>query len=155
MCKQLLEVVVDLPWILGQDGEGRVVAHAPKRLFASHSHRQEQHVQLLAAISEHVQPTVGLVEIERRAGKALRLGPLLQVDHAVRDPVSVGVERSDVLLDFVVRYDALCLEVHQEHFARLQAVLNFDLGIGHFGADANFGRQHDVVVLGNVVARRP
>lgn len=41
LCKELLEIVIDLTGILGQDGQGSIISHTPKRLLATNSHGQQ------------------------------------------------------------------------------------------------------------------
>lgn len=137
--KQLLEVVVDLPRMFRQDSERGIIAHTSQCFLAAHGHGQEQHVQLFTAKAKHVELAVGLGKVHGRARRTrAALGPRCQIHHTLRHPVAVGIHGRDLLLDFIVRHNALRLEIDQEHFPRFQPVLDFNVLVLDFGTDTNF-----------------
>mmetsp|Transcript_4366 Transcript_4366/g.6154 ORF Transcript_4366/g.6154 Transcript_4366/m.6154 type:complete len:1101 (-) Transcript_4366:1586-4888(-) len=75
--EQLLEVVEHLAGLLGEHGQGRVVAHGPQGLLAAHAHGVEQHVQRLGAVPEQVEAAGAGGEVGPGRGGQLRPGRLL------------------------------------------------------------------------------
>ena len=69
-------------------------------------------------------------------------------------PRRVGLLARQLLLQLVVRDDPALRRVDQEDAARVQPLLDHDVG-GRDVEHADFRRHHDEIVLGDVVARRP
>mmetsp|Transcript_4460 Transcript_4460/g.12823 ORF Transcript_4460/g.12823 Transcript_4460/m.12823 type:complete len:284 (-) Transcript_4460:295-1146(-) len=125
--EELLEVVVDLAWLFGEDGERGIVAHASQCLLSSYAHWHQQHFELFAGETEHVELAVGALEVHWLLLGAALLGPLGEIEHAILHPLLVRFHGGDLLLDFVVRDDALGFEIDQEHLSWFEPVLDLDL----------------------------
>ena len=89
-----------------------------------------------------------------RFGGDLRgVGDVRKFDELVVEPLTVGLFRSDLLLDFVIGDDAAFFHVDQEHATRLQATLARN-PFGRDGQDAGFRGHDDEVIFGHVIAGR-
>ena len=147
----LLEVGVEQLRLRRERRDRRVGAHRADRLGAGHRHRLHQKVEVFLRVAE------GLLAIEQRdvaAGDARLDGAeFLQHELGAVDPLAVGVQAADLLLDLRVGDDTALLEVDQQHLARLQAPLGDDLLLGN-RQHAGFRGHHDEPVVGDEVARR-
>ena len=81
-------------------------------------------------------------------------GQVVQLDEALLEPLPVRVLGGQRRLDLLVVDDAPLGGVDEEHPSRLQPALGDDLG-GVDVDDADLGRHHDEVVVGDPVAARP
>mmetsp|Transcript_1882 Transcript_1882/g.2655 ORF Transcript_1882/g.2655 Transcript_1882/m.2655 type:complete len:298 (+) Transcript_1882:2542-3435(+) len=130
LCEELLEVVKHGARPLAEHGQGGVIPHGAQGLLAPHPHGEQQHVQGLHAVPKHVQAPGGGVEVEAGFHCFNAGSPSLEVHQIVVEPLLIRLLCSNLLLDLLVGDDAPLLKVHQEHLARLQAVLAFDDGLG-------------------------
>mmetsp|Transcript_15213 Transcript_15213/g.37540 ORF Transcript_15213/g.37540 Transcript_15213/m.37540 type:complete len:231 (+) Transcript_15213:2857-3549(+) len=89
LSEKLLEVVIDLARIVRQNSQSRVVTHTAQRFFSSYSHRKEQHFELFATVTEHVQLPVRQVEVHRVATGPTFFRPCGKVDHSLSSPFTV------------------------------------------------------------------
>ena len=149
--EELLEVVVQQPGFVGQDRQRCVGTHRTNRLFAGASHRLEHLLDVLARVSERLLPT--------QHGLVIRLGQVrsgrygLDRNQVLLQPLGVRVLASQLVLDLVVRDDAPLFGVDQEHLPGMEPLLDDDV-LRWNVEDADFGREHDQVVLRDVVPRR-
>ena len=81
-----------------------------------------------------------------------RLGKLIEANHVLVEPLTVGMRRGHRLLQLLVGDDASFFGIDQEHSARFQARLLED-AIRLDWQDADLRRHHHYVVLGDAVAR--
>ena len=150
--EELLEVVVEHARLVREDRQRRVVAHGAERIAQLAHEGQEHELHGLDRVAEGLharQEAFGveavrlLVRLEFRQVDALRLEPLPE-----------GLGPREVALDLRVGDHAPLLEVDQEHAAGLEPAL-LDDALGIDGHHAHL-RGHDaLVVVGDVVARRP
>mmetsp|Transcript_21078 Transcript_21078/g.39507 ORF Transcript_21078/g.39507 Transcript_21078/m.39507 type:complete len:1048 (-) Transcript_21078:533-3676(-) len=152
--EELLEVVGNSARLGAKHSESGVVTHAAEGLLAADAHREQEHLHGLRRVPKHVQAAVGSVEVELGAPRPSLLGPVLEVDGLVLQPLSVGALRRDLLLDLVVRDDPGRLKVDEEHLSGLEAVLDLDVLVLQLWDDSDLRREHDMVVLGDVVPGR-
>ena len=148
--EQLLEVVVDQPWALGEDRQRRVGAHRADRLSAGADHRLDQDLEVLLGVAEglllaqHV--AAGLADVGD-------LGQVLEPAQLVRHPLAVGVRRGQLGLDLRVVDDPALGGVDQEHPPGLEPALAHDAAdVDRQRADLG-GHDHQAVVA-DPVARR-
>ena len=140
----LLEIGVEQLRLRRQCRDRRVRPHRAVRLGARHRHRRHQEVQILLRVAER------LLAIEQRdvAARDARLDAVQLLQHELRtiDPLLVGVQRAQLLLDVGVRDDAALLEVDQQHLARLQSPLPDDLLLRDRQDTGLRGHDHEPVV---------
>ena len=149
--EELVEVVEQAPRLLGEHGQGGVVAHGADGLLAVLDHRRHEDPQVLEGVAEDLlagqdPPGRGLEDLARR----LELG---EGDLALVEPLLIGLLRADPGLDLLVGDDAPLLERGDEHLPGLETALLDDLLRGH-GEDAGLGGHDQDVVVGQAVARR-
>ncbi len=149
--EQLLEVVVERPRPVRQDGERRVGAHRAERFLALARHRRQQDPEVLVRVSERDLPLEDRVVI---GGGRLVLGQVGELDEVLAQPVGVGVLRRELGLDLLVVDDPAARRVHQEDPARVQALLDQHV-LRRDVQHADLGGHDDQAVLRHVVARRP
>ncbi len=148
----LLEVGVEQLRLRRQRGNGRVGPHRTDRLLTGGRHRREQETQVLLGVAE------GLLAIEQRhvgaGGARLDAAQVLEHDLSLLQPLVIRVRARQRLLDLGVGHDAVLDEVDKQHLAGLQAPLGDDAFLGN-RKHAHLGREHDQIVVGHIVARRP
>ena len=150
--EELVEVVEEVPRLVGEDREGRVVAHRAHRLLAVPRHRGHQDPQVLERVAEDplLREDAAGRGLEELAGRR-QLG---EGDLPLRQPLRVGPLGADAGLDLVVRDDAALLEGRDEHPARPEPALADDLLRGHV-EDSRLRGHDEHVVVGQAVARGP
>ena len=151
--EELLEVVLNLPGLIGQHGQSSVVTHTSECLLTNDGHGQKKHFELFAGVAKHVELAVGLSEIHLGGLHSGGSSPLFKVNHGLVHPLAVRVLSSDTFLDLVIGDDALGLKVNKEHLSGLKAVLDLDIFILQLGEYTNLGGKDDNIVLGYVVTR--
>ncbi len=151
----LLEVVEQQLRLARQHGKRRVGAHRADRVVGLLGHRLEKDVQVFLGIAEHLLAVqqggriVGADDVARVGW----VGQLFELALGVAQPLLIGVLVGELALDFVIADDAAFLEVDEQHLARLQTPLVLDVFFRN-RQHAGLGGEHDVVVIGNDVARR-
>jgi hypothetical protein len=149
LCEELLEIVVEQARLVGEDGEGRVVAHRADRLDAIAGHRGEDDALILKGVAERDLPVQQRVVVGRRHGGCGGQG--LELDEMLVEPLAVGTIAGELLLDFGVGDDAALDGVDEEHVTGLQTALLAD-GFGRQVEHAGLGGHDTEVVVGDVVA---
>ena len=149
--EELVEVVEEVPGLVGQDRERRVVAHRPHRFLAVPGHRGHQDAQVLERVAEGL--LLGEDAARRRLQELAGRGEIGEGDLSLLEPARVGPLGADAGLDLLVRDDAPLLEGSDEHPARLETALADDLLRGNVEDPRLRGHDEDVVV-GQAVARR-
>ena len=146
--EQLLEVVVQQPGPLGQDGQRGVGPHGADRLVARLRHGRQEDLEILGGVAEQT-----LMGNHRRVlrGQGEAGGQLVEVDLLAGEPLRVGVLGGQGGLDLVVGDDAALGGVHQEHPARLQPAPLHDAPRVDI-EDAHLGGHDDQTVVGDPVA---
>ncbi len=89
--EELLEVVVEELGPLGEDGQGRVVAHRSHRLDAFLAHGQHELLNVLAAVAERELSLEHRLVVGLARGRRLR--HLLEGDEVVAQPLAVRAAR--------------------------------------------------------------
>ncbi|OIQ83878.1 hypothetical protein GALL_343050 [mine drainage metagenome] len=148
--KQLLEIVIQRPGFVGQHRQGAVGTHGTGGFLAVRCHRLQDELEVFLRVTE------GLLHVQHIGFQFQLAGDLGQIIQAIArflDPLVVGPGLRQLLLHFGIIDDAAGFQVDQEHLARLQTPLLDDLFFGE-GQHAHFGSHHDVVVVGDQVARR-
>ena len=125
LCEELLEVGVEERPLLGEDGEGEVVAHRADRLLRVAGERREDHLQVLLGVAEGE-----LARAQRllpwNAGRAV--GQVGEADDAPVEPLAVRPPGRHRPLDLLVLDDASLLEVDEEDLPGLEPALAEDVG---------------------------
>ncbi len=150
--EELLEVVVQELGLVGEDGQGDVVAHGAYRVDPVADHGHEDEPLVLVGVAEGpLQAEHGLVVGLGMGGGG---GEVLEPDHVLVEPLPVGMRAGRPLLDLVVVDDPTFLRVDEEHAARLEPLLAHD-PIGWDVEDPHLGGEDHGVVEGDVIARGP
>ena len=150
--EQLLEVVVNHAWLVGQAGQRRVVTHGAQRITRLGDQRNKHELHGFGGITECLHALEGLRVIQRR--RRCGAGYVGQRDSLLREPFPVGSFAGDQAFHFFVRNESALIEVDQKHFARLQAPFEFNVGridLQH----TDFGCHDALVIVGDVIAARP
>ena len=128
--EDLLEVIEEQLWLVGEGGERRIVAHRSHRLHGHRDHGCHQDAQLFERVAEQVlaRAAIGLAIRERFL---LRRRELLQLDEVLTHPLAVGSSVRVVVLELLIGDDPTLFGVDQEHTAGLQPSLVGD----HLGVD--------------------
>ena len=145
----LLEVVKEEPGLLGEDGEGGIVAHRADRFLAVGRHRLEEGGDVLAAVAE-----AGLAG-KQVAGDLLggRLAEeTVDEDAVFLDPAAVGAAAGHVALNLRIAQQPVRLQVEPEHFAGAQTAVALN-GLGRDVQHAGLGGEDEGAVLAEGVAR--
>ena len=145
-----LEIIVEEPRLVGQDGERRVVAHRAHGLHAVAGHRSQRDALVLARVAEGDLPLEERLVV--RQGRSRTIRQILEMHQMLVEPLAVGALADDLLLDLLVLDDAALLGVDEEHAPRLEAALGQDV----FRRDLEHARlrSHDhQAVRGHVITR--
>ena len=116
--EQLLEVRVDEPVAVGEDREGRVVAHRADRLLGVARERGQDHLHVLERVAERDLPLAQGLGRHRVRHPGRQVGE--PHDLAV-EPLAVRLLGGDPALDLVVGDDPSLLEIDEEELARAAA----------------------------------
>jgi hypothetical protein len=147
----LLEIGVEQLRLVGEGGNGRVVAHGARGFLADRRHRRHQELQIFLRVAE------GLLAIEERQVRAPGLGryrrQFFQHKLRVGEPFLIGMQLRELRLDLLVGDDAALDHVDEQHLAGLQPPLLHDLFFRN-REDAGFGRHDDAVVVGDETSAR-
>ena len=81
------------------------------------------------------------------------LGQGIERDLIFSEPLSKGLARGKLLLDLLVRHEAALFQIHQQHFAGLQAALLLNL-LRLERQHAGFRCHDEQAILGDQVACR-
>ena len=147
--EELLEVVEQRTRLIAEAGQRRVIAHRTDRVFFGRDHRNEHELQRFGRVPERLHVLEQLVADHPFGGTDG--GQLVQQQPLVLQPLLVRTAIGEVLLEFFIGDQATLLEIDQEHLARLEAALLFD--IGRVDVEySNFARHDDAVVVRDVVA---
>ena len=114
-------------------------------------HRRENHTQILLRVAERL---LAIEQRNVRRRRRRRLRHVFKRQAAARDPLPIRLFGRQRALQFIVVDDASLLQIDQQHLARLQPPLLDDFVFGNV-EHAHFRRHHDVIVIGNDIARRP
>ncbi len=152
LCEQLLEVVVNHAWLIGQTGERRVVAHGANRVAQFAYQRQQHELHRLGGVAQRLHP------IQQRFGvEAMSLATGAEIRHGdplLRQPLAVRRAIRKFVLQFLVRDQPPLLEIDQKHAARFEAPLLLDQsGVDTQHSDLA-GHDHPIVVC-QVITTRP
>ncbi len=150
--KDLLEVVEEELGLIGERGEGRVVAHGARRFHRAGNHRRQQDAQVLERVAEHplACEQVCFAVLHR---SLCTLRQLVQLGQVPGHPLGVRPPCGAVILELLVRDDPTFFGVDEQHAPRLEPTLVDD----RLGVDREHARlrgEHRKVVLGHPVARR-
>ena len=141
--EELLEVMEEGLRLVTQAGKRRVGAHGANGLLAVGGHGSHQEADVFLCVSE------GALARENRfvvgGLDAVGLIQMVHQDLVLLDPFAIGLAGGERGLEFFVGDDALLGEVHQQHFAGLQAAFRFDV-LRPDGQHAGF-RCHDELAI--------
>ena len=154
--EELLEVVVDRAVLVGEEGEGGVVAHRADRIALLLDQGPQHEAHRLAGVAEGLEAPGQCVVVHRRLVRegvpvACGMGDQVGQVGAAFEPLRVRPLRGDAALQLLVGDDAAEVEVDQEHPAGLEPPLAqhpFRLDRD----DAGLRRHDDQVVVRDVVA---
>ena len=149
--EELGEVVEQQPRPVGQHGDRRVGAHRADRLDAVERHRGDDDLELLVGVAEQLLAAQHAVVAEH---DVLARREIVELDQAVLQPLGVRMLGGEGGLDLLVVDDAPLGGVDEEHPPRLQPALGDHLRRVDVD-DADLGRHHDDVVVGDPVAAGP
>ena len=150
--EELLEVVVQEPRAIRENGERGVGAHRADRLGAGLSHRRDEDPQILLGVAESaLQRADGFLRPGRNAGGRRQV---VDVDQLLLQPRGVGLLAGEAALDLLVVDDPSLRRVDQEDAARMQPFLDQHV-LRRDVEDAHLGRHDHHVVRRDVVARGP
>ncbi len=136
---------------VGEDREGRVVAHRADRLLGVPRKRRQDHLHVLERVAERDLP---LPQRLRREPVWHPRRQVAQPDDLAVEPVRVGLLGRDVALGLLVGDDPPLFEVDEEELAGLQPPLAEDVrrrNVEH----PRLGREHDPAVTRLEPASRP
>ena len=148
--EQLLEVVVERLVLVGEHGEGRIVAHRADAFLAGLGHRAHQELDVFLGVAEGLLPVEQAFAGARPRGRGRQV---LELDAHAVDPLPVRLGGGELVLELLVVDDPALLEVDQEHLAGLQPPLLDDPALGDRQHAGFRGHDHQAVV-GDDVARR-
>ena len=128
--EQLLEVVVEQLVLIGEHGQRSIITHGTDGFCAVLRHDRSKHPNLFDAVAKRLlQPH----ELKRIHGRSFRRGrQVVERQFVFFQPLAVGVLAGQFLFQFIVADDPAFFQANQEHAARLQSSLEFDIGGGHF-----------------------
>ena len=138
--------------LLAEHRERNIMAHRRGLLDAVLCHREDHGLHVLVAVAEDLIETVTHL-LRVRRDLPVRDLQILDVEEVPVEPLTVRLTCRIGLLALLVRDDALCLRVDEQHTARLKTGLLHDV-LRVDVEDADLGGQDQSVVVGDVVSGR-
>ena len=112
--------------LLTEHGERNIVAHRRGLLDAVLGHREDHGLHVLVAVAEDlIEAVTHLLRVRRDL--PVRDLQILDVEEVPVEPLTVRLTCRIGLLALLVRDDALCLRVDEQHTARLETGLLHDV----------------------------
>ena len=90
----------------------------------------------------------GLAEV----ADVLAYRQLAHLDGVAFDPFTVRMLRGKLMFDFVIRDDAACLGVDEEHLSRLETTFGHDMVLADFREHTSLGCKNQIAVVGDLPA---
>ena len=144
----MFEIIVGQTWLIAQASEGRIVTHGADRILLAFQQRDQHELQGFRGEAKGLESRKEFVVGEITHGFLAR--QLVERESLVLQPLFERPAGRDRLFKFLVRNDSAFIEVHEEHFSRLQASL-----VGHVLRldihDADLTGHDHPIILGDVV----
>jgi hypothetical protein len=142
--EELAEIGIQGLRPIGEDGEGRVVAHGSDGLLPCRGHGRHDEAQVFLRVAE------GLLSIEELVavghGHVVRHRDVAEAELRAVEPLLVGAVPGEAVLQLLVVDDAPLVEVDEEHLSGLEAPLLADLALRDVEHAGLGGEDHQIVV---------
>ena len=149
----LFEIIEQRLRLIGQDRERFIGAHRGDRLCAVLCHRQDRRHHVLVGVAECLLQAAALLPV-MLLHLCVRHLQIFQAGQVAVEPFAVGSFGSIMQLDLFIADQSSLHGVHEQHLARMEALLLHDPFSGdRQGSD--LGAQDQMIVVGDIVSRRP